>query len=42
MMNKRKMHFEERERDLPRDIDENKLYDDDVSDDGDYFTDRDV
>jgi hypothetical protein len=37
-----KIHFEEIESNLPTDIDEDELYDDDVSDDGDYFTDRDV
>jgi len=35
-----KIHVEESTSDLPTDIDENKLHDDDVSADGDYFTER--
>jgi hypothetical protein len=40
-MDKSKIHFEEREYYFPTDIGENELCDDEVSDDGDYFTDRD-
>jgi hypothetical protein len=36
----RKIYFEERECDFPTDIYENEICDDDVSDDGDYFTDK--
>jgi hypothetical protein len=39
---KRKIHFEESDSDFPTDIDKNEFYDDDVSDDGDDFTDRNV
>jgi hypothetical protein len=35
-----KIHVEESTSDLPTDIDENKLHDDDVSADGDYFAER--
>jgi hypothetical protein len=41
-MDKREITFEESKSDLPTVIDGNELYDDDVSDDGDFFTDRDV
>jgi hypothetical protein len=34
---KRKIHFEEIGSDLQTDIEGNELYEDDVSDDGDYF-----
>jgi len=34
--------FEESEHDLPTDNDENKFYNDVVSHDDDYFTDRDI
>jgi hypothetical protein len=37
---KMEIRFEESDSHLATDIDKDELYDDDVSDDGEYFTDR--
>jgi hypothetical protein len=39
---RKKTHYEERESDLPTDIDINEPYEGDVADDGGYFNDQDV